>query len=60
MENETNHNKTKSILLSIPLPLYDQFLASSFRLESQTDAEGIRATIRYAIDNDKTCQEQNT
>lgn len=54
MENEPN--KTKSVLLSIPLCLYEQFLASSFRRESQTDAEGLRATIRYAIDNDKESQ----
>lgn len=47
MDNKSN----KKILIDIPAELYDRFVQSQFRKESNTDAEAIRSCIKYAIEN---------
>jgi len=53
MANETE-NETKRILLELPMNLYDQFVAWKAEQGCVTDAEGIRAAIRKAIEPNST------
>ena len=42
----------KVINLTIPAKLFQRLKESRCRGESSTDAEAVRATIKYALDND--------
>lgn len=57
MENETRQPESKKMLIDIPIDLYERFQKSLFRRESNTDAEGIRAAIREAINSQSESQQ---
>lgn len=58
MENETKQPDSKKMLIDLPIDLYERFQKSSFRRESNTDAEGIRAAIREAMNSQLESQEK--
>lgn len=53
---EQPKKRTKQLLLELPIDLYEKFCASPLRKECNSDAEGIRATIRHFITSDKLSQ----
>jgi len=49
MAEENNKPTKKQIILDLPWELYERFLKSHFRRDSNTDAEAFRAALKEAM-----------